>query len=336
MRYFIGIDGGGSHTKAAVIDETVQVLGRGVAGPSNHYVAGIAQTIANCREAAVAALDDATRLAPGLTRDDIAAWGFGLAGVRRESDAATVRARLPQLTDGRPLVLDTDASVAQSGAFGGGPGIVLSAGTGAIAFGRDEFGERYYADGWGPLLGDEGGGYWIGLEALRAICRAADGRGPRSRLDGPVFNSLNVRDCDELVQVLYASEAQAKTVSREQIARLAQVVFDAATAGAQVATDIRERSVVHLGNAVTAVARTMLTRQRARDQAQAAPPVELAIALRGGLVEDDFFRASVGYNIGERMVELKRDFLPLASWRVVRPQYDAAVGAALLAQKQVL
>ncbi|HVF85459.1 MAG TPA: hypothetical protein VM821_05735, partial [Abditibacteriaceae bacterium] len=56
-------------------------------------------------------------------------------------------------------------------------------------------------------------------------------------------------------------------------------------------------------------------------------------ALRGGLFEDDHFRGQVGYQIGEQLVELKRDYWPLSHWRVVRPQYEAAVGAALLAQK---
>lgn len=336
MKYFLGIDGGGSQTKAAVIDNALQVVGRGLAGPSNHYVQGAEQAASNCQQAAAAALADATRLAPGLSRNDIAAWGFGLAGVRRESDAAVVRAHLARVSDGHPWVLDTDAVIAHMGAFAGGPGIVLSAGTGSIAFGMDDYGERYYADGWGPLLGDEGGGYWIGMEALRAVCRSADGRGPRTRLSGPVFHALNVRDCDELVQAIYASQAQSNHVSREQIARLAQVVFDAAASGAQVATDIRDRAVVHLGNTVLAVARAMLSRRRDHDMSQPGPPLELAVALRGGLFEDDFFRGSVGYNIGDRMIELKRDFLPIGSWRVVRPQYDAAVGAALLAQKQVL
>jgi hypothetical protein len=51
------------------------------------------------------------------------------------------------------------------------------------------------------------------------------------------------------------------------------------------------------------------------------------------LFEDDHFRGQVGYQIGEQLVELKRDYWPLSHWRVVRPQYEAAVGAALLAQK---
>ncbi|MDQ3814965.1 MAG: hypothetical protein M3347_13560, partial [Armatimonadota bacterium] len=217
-----------------------------------------------------------------------------------------------------------------SGAFTGRAGIVLSAGTGSICFGRDEEGERYYSDGWGPLLGDEGSGYWLGMEALRAVCRAADGRGPRTRLTANVLDALNIADTDQLVPLVYSSN-----FSRERVSRLAQLVFDGAQNGDQVAVEIRERAVVHLGTAVAAVTRAMLGRVRERAGLNAAPPQEILVALRGGLFDDDFFRASVGYNIVERMVEMKRDFLPLASWHIVKPQFDAAVGAALLAQKLV-
>src|SRR5690606_26409477 len=135
------------------------------AGPSNHYAVGPEAAAENCRVAAEQALTDARRFEPSLTASDIAAWGFGLAGVRREHDAFLMRGRLGSFIGRAPWVLDTDAAAAQSGAFGGDAGIVLSAGTGAICLGIDEDNERYYADGWGPLLGDEGSGYWIGQEA---------------------------------------------------------------------------------------------------------------------------------------------------------------------------
>jgi N-acetylglucosamine kinase-like BadF-type ATPase len=257
--------------------------------------------------------------------------GLGLAGVRREDDAAKMRIQLASLPAGQPFVLDHDAAAAQCGAFSGGAGLVLSAGTGAICFGVDETGERFFADGWGPILGDEGGGYWIGQQALRAVCRAADGRGPRTRLTAAVFHALDVNDCDGLVRLV-----NAPGFERDRIAALAQCVFDTAEMGGQVSLEIRERAVSHLGACVAAATRAMLTRARERAEPEQPKPQEIAVALRGGLMEDDFFRAAVGYDIGERMVEMKRDYWPVAAWRVVKPQYEAAVGAALLAQKLVV
>jgi glucosamine kinase len=330
MRFFIGVDGGGSSTRAVVVNDTFQIIGRGEAGASNHYVVGVEGAAQNCRQAAESALADAARIEPELRRESITAWGFGLAGVRREGDAALVRQQLARWMGHQPFILDHDAAAAQSGAFMGSPGIVLSAGTGAICFGVDEAGERFFADGWGPVLGDEGGGYWIGQQALRAVCRAADGRGPRTRLTAPVFNVLNVNDCDGLVQLVHAHHFE-----RERIARLARLVFDIAGLGSQVAMEIRDRAVLHMGNSVMAVARAMLARRRERAEPNQPEPQEVAVCLRGGLMEDDFFRAAVGYNIGERMIELKRDYWPVASWRITKPQFEATAGAALLAQKAV-
>jgi N-acetylglucosamine kinase-like BadF-type ATPase len=327
MHYFLGLDGGGSSTRAVVVTDTLDVLGRGEAGASNHYAVGPQVAAQNCRTAAEAALADAHRIEPSFSRNAISAWGFGLAGVRREQDAFLMRGQLNALVGGAPWTLDTDAAAAQSGAFCGAPGIVLSAGTGAICLGVSARGERFYADGCGPILGDEGGGYWIGLEALRVVCRVADGRAPKGSLSSAVLTTLNLADCGALVQWVHAP-----STTHDQIACLSQLVFDLAAAGGQAAIDIRERAVDRLATSVTAVAHAILTREQ--QLAIGAPePLDLPIALRGGLFEDDFFKATVGYTVGERMTFLKRDFLPLGAWRIVRPQFDAAVGAALLAQK---
>ena len=324
----MGIDGGGTGTKAVIVNDVFQIVGRGQSGASNHYAVGAEQAAKNCGEAAHEAFADACRTERGLRLSDIAAWGFGLAGVRRETDARKMRGHLMQVVDGRPFVIDHDAAAAHSGAFAGGAGVVLSAGTGAICFGVDEHDERFFADGWGPILGDEGGGYWIGQEALKAVCRAQDGRGQRTRLTSSVLDALNVSDCDALVQLVYSPQ-----MKREQIAQLSQIVLDAANVGGQAALQIREQAVSHLANSVICVAKNMMTRVRERAGIEAPQSLEIAVALRGGLFEDDHFRGQVGYEIGERLVELKRDYWPLAHWRIVRPQYEAAVGAALLAQK---
>jgi len=326
MKVFVGIDGGGTATRAVIVSDTLQVLGRGEAGPSNHYRVGPPSAAENCVRAAESAFSDAMRLAPELSRDDIAAWGFGLAGVRRESDARVMRAQLGPVAQGLPWALDTDAVAAHWGAFNGGPGIVLSAGTGAIALGLDE-GEKFYADGWGPLLGDEGSGYWIGLEAIRSVCRASDGRAPRTSLSQTILSELRLSEAQQMIPLL-----QGGKLEREEIAELARVVLASAEAGVSGAVEIRERAISLLALSVAAVTHAMLSRRRDRVAPDKAPPSDLAIALRGGLFEDDFFRASTGYAIGEHMVEMKRDFLPLATWNVIRPHFDAAYGAALMAR----
>jgi N-acetylglucosamine kinase-like BadF-type ATPase len=328
MKFYLGVDGGGTQTRAVVMNDTLEVVGRGTAGPGNHYRVGPVLAAEHCRQAAQNAMFDAARLAPDFQREDVAAWGFGLAGVRRNSDAQRMRLHLEAVARCPSWVLDTDAAAAHSGALNGAPGIVLIAGTGAICFAIDEEGERFYGDGWGPVLGDEGSSYWIGQEALKAICRAHDGRTSRTHLSGPVLNALGVADMEQLVPAISSGE-----MTPDRIAGLARVIMDAAQNGVATAIDIRERAVGHLGLTTAAVAHKMLARIRERAGMNNAEPVELLIALHGGLFEDDHFRASVGYSIGEHMVEMKRDFLPLAGWKIVKPQFDAAFGAALLAQK---
>lgn len=329
MRYFIGIDGGGTGTRAVVIDGKREVIGRGEAGASNHMSVGASVAAQNCALAARNAIQDAGHNLPEFDALDIAAWGFGLAGVRRPGDIALMTPLLQGICH-HPFSLETDVVAAHAGAFSGQPGIVLSAGTGAICFGADETGEKFYADGWGPLLGDEGSGYWMGNEALRAVCRGLDGRGPKTRLIAPVLEQLGVDSGDKLIEFVY-SEA----CSREKIAALSRVVFAQAELGSNEATSIRARAAMSLSSGVKSVARAMLSRRLERAMAsegEPLAPLEVLVALRGGLLEDDFLRASLGYAVTEIMVELKRDFLPISSWKVVKPRYDAAVGAAILGQ----
>lgn len=327
--YFIGIDGGGSATRAVVINESREELGRGAAGPSSHYAVGPAAAATACRIAAVAAIKDARDMHADFNPAEVAAWGFGLAGVRRESDQELMVAFLDEICD-VPFVLETDVVAAHAGAFAGDPGIVVSAGTGAITLGADEYGEQFYADGWGPLLGDEGGGYWIGVEALRAICRSLDGRSHPTAMTEPVFKLLGVADGGELVQFIYSEEC-----TRNDIARIAEIVFEQAEEGVVEAVEIRARAAAMMARSVRSVARALLQRRRdraAENNEKDAPPLDLLVALRGGLFEDDFMRATLGFAATEAMVQLKRDYLPIGSWRVVKPQHDAAVGAAILGQ----
>jgi N-acetylglucosamine kinase-like BadF-type ATPase len=330
MKYFVGIDGGGSGTRAVLLDDTLQVIGRGDSGPSNHYVAGAESAARHCLFAVEGAIADARRFKPELTIADIAAWGLGLAGVRRPKDATLMEDALRAVTEGKPFFLDTDVAAAHSGAFAGGPGVVLSGGTGAIAYGADDHNDRFYADGWGPLLGDEGSGYWMSVEALRAVCRASDSRAQRTRLTAPVFDALKLTHIDELVPLI-----QSPQTKRDTIASLARLVFDAAEQGDAIALDIRQRAAWHLGNTAAAVARAMLQKRRERAGIFAPEPLELLLTLRGSLFEDDTFRSMTGFQAGERMVEMKRDYLPLSGWRIVRPQHDATTGAGLLAMKIV-
>jgi glucosamine kinase len=171
----VGVDAGGSGSQAVVVRDGVVVARRDL-GPINVLLHA----------------DAVDRLAGAVTDAGAAAAGFGLAGLRSAQHARELTAELARRTGARVVVGD-DTDAALAGAFAGRPGIVVIAGTGSGAAGRDAAGRTVRVGGHGFLLGDEGGGYWIGREAVRAALRAADGTGPATALTAVVqraFGSL--------------------------------------------------------------------------------------------------------------------------------------------------
>lgn len=298
MNYRIGVDGGGTTTRAVVIDENGAAMGRGEAGSSNHYSVGPERAVENIRRAIDAALSEARVL-----ENEVAGWGLGLAGACTDVEQSTLRARLEPVAGAARVLVDEDAAAAWSGAFGGGVGVICIAGTGANSFGVGADGRRARADGLGPLLGDRGSGYHIGEMALRAICSADDGSGPATALLRPVLDAFEVATIDELIQVVYKPEFK-----RDRVASVVPVVFEAASGGDGVATAL-------LRGAGQALAETTLAVLRKLNVARVAPV--------GGVL-------SRNSPVRERYESVLRSALP--DIRIEDPQYDAAIGAALLLQ----
>jgi glucosamine kinase len=224
----VGVDAGGTGSRAVVVADGV-VVDRHDLGPIN-----------------VLLHDDALDRLAGVVLDaGASAAGFGLAGLRSDEHAREIRAELTARTGARIAVGD-DADAALAGAFGGAPGIVVIAGTGSAAAGRDGTGRDVRVGGHGYLLGDEGGGYWIGREAVRAVMRAADGTGPATALR-------------ELVQRAFDSLAGAerqvhrRPTDRELLARLVPAVAGAARAGDAVAARILADAAAYLVELAEAV-----------------------------------------------------------------------------------
>jgi len=144
------------------------------------------------------------------------------------------------------------------------------------------------------------------------------------------LGAFGVADCNALVDYLRKEKS-----SREAIASLARLVFDTANGGVHEAIAIREEATDLLAQSITATAKRILTRHQERSIGD-AKPLHFSLCLQGGLLEDEYFKSGVAYNIGERFVELKNNFLPLDSWRIIKPQFDAASGAALLVISRVV
>src|SRR5262249_41292871 len=161
MRY-LGIDGGGSKTKFLLVDEYYNEICHLQTGPSNYLSVGA--------EAARGAIADG--ISQLTERPNIVCAGF--AGAGRADSVAFYKGALESLIPGSQVIIESDAFISSIGAIGIDPGILLIAGTGSIVIGRDKERAMFRVGGWGPHFGDEGSGFWIGREAIRAALRSVD------------------------------------------------------------------------------------------------------------------------------------------------------------------
>lgn len=259
-----------------------------------------------------AALAVTVRLARELTTT-VTAVGIGAAGAGAGSTAAAQLAVAVRGALGAERVAVTnDAVTAHIGALGGGPGVVLIAGTGSAALAVGPDGACSIVDGAGWWLGDEGSGSWVGAEGLRAVLRAHDGRGPATSLYDAAARRFGGQGFGQFGAVrALAGQANPAAVA----ASFGPDVAEAARAGDPVAADILARASAAL------VATTLAAVRSAQgSQGQAVP-----VALVGGLAE-----------WGDVMLGPWRAALATAKepTRVVpAPAHAALLGAAVLATR---
>jgi len=255
---FLGADAGGSHS-TVVIGLPNKILGRADGPGAAMRPGGAATSAAVLRETARRAAAQAGVELP-VERAVVGAAGAGRSQEQTELAAALVEAGVA-----RRVRVRADGEVALSTAFGGGPGILVNAGTGSIAYARDPAGELHRAGGYGWQLGDEGGGYWLGHRALDVAARAQDGRGEGSTLLARLLGALGLQHFDDLVRWTAAATPQ-------QVAALAPHVLNAAREGEVVARRTVDEAAGELVDLVDRLARHF----------PGAGPVPVAIA--GGLL----------------------------------------------------
>jgi N-acetylglucosamine kinase-like BadF-type ATPase len=241
-QYFLGVDGGQSSTRACIGDQTGRIVGVGSGGPSNH-VSG-----AEARAKFVAAIQSSLHGAcaqAGLNIETVrfagACLGFSGGPAGKEPILSEI------LRSDRTLVTD-DALIALTGATAGNPGLVVIAGTGSIAFGRNGAGRTARAGGWGYLFGDEGGAFWIARQALRAALRFEEGWGVPTTLREKLLDSSGSESMHDLMHRCYTGE-----LSRPRIASLAVLVNQAAEDGVPEALQILDEAARELALLALAV-----------------------------------------------------------------------------------
>ena len=305
--YVLGIDGGGSNTRALIMDQHGNLCGLGESGPSNYQDVGTAVAQDNIQQAVTVA-----RQAAGAPTEPFSAAFLGLAGIGSAPDRAVVHqiARELDLAPGNKVGVDHDIRIALAGGLSGRPGIVLIAGTGSSCYGRNAASQHWRSGGWGPLISDEGSGYWLGVQAMRAAARAFDGRTEPTALLPLVQKQLELDDMNELLYRLYV-----QGMSRAEIAQLAPLVLETARAGDAIAQELICTGSAEMAETVLAVARHLGFSER-----------ECELALVGGL-----------FQAGEVVIEPLRtavvERVPRCS--VALAECPPVVGACLLALELV-
>jgi glucosamine kinase len=256
--YFLGFDGGGSKTECVLADADARVLARAFAGPSNPLRTGYTRAWFALSEAADCV----------LSRHKLHAGHIGgiCAGLGGAADAGVARRVATFFQGGFPnagVHVTTDLEIAHEAAFGGGEGILLLAGTGSAALGRDAGGKTVRAGGRGPWFSDEGSAFDIGRRAFEAVVRAEEGRGPATELsrrilewnqchDWGLIRDSIIKNADDVFPKTFPlvahladqDDAVSRTILSAAAASLAEL---AASAAGQLGWRDRETPVAKIG-----------------------------------------------------------------------------------------
>jgi glucosamine kinase len=268
MAYYLGIDGGGTKTRCVLADETM-VLATAISGGSNIVRLGETQA----RKAVHTAVRQVCATA-NISPAQISAICIGAAGAARPEIAAKIRTILAELTPGPALTsieVVGDTVIALEAAFGTGPGVIVIAGTGSIAYGRDASGHTARAGGWGFAISDEGSGHWIGRRAISAILRAHD-QGLETALSAMILQAWKLNTIDELVQ-------QANSTPPPDFPRLFPIVLLAADQGDSIARDL----LTDAGAKLAALAAFVVRRLAPHAPAATSPVATSPVAMTGSV-----------------------------------------------------
>jgi len=307
-QFVIGIDGGGTKTLALISDLKGNVVGQHVSGPANLQIVGfdkvaraLLSLIGECCESA------------GSSTQSIRAMTIGLAGAGRLADQKKMTAALQKLLASkkiriRKVRIESDARVALEGAFRGNAGIILIAGTGSIAFGKDEQGRVHRTGGWGRILGDEGSGYFIGRQALIAVCRQMDGRSGATGLAALIAKRFGLKKPEDVIASVYRNNLDFSTI--------APSVMDAAKDGDAAAVEIIQMSSLALTEHVRALVRKFTGGEKQVVRRK------IPLSFVGGLISNDTpLRSALFRQIGITFPEIE----------IIEPMAPPAYGAVVMA-----
>jgi N-acetylglucosamine kinase-like BadF-type ATPase len=302
---YLGIDGGGSNLRAAIIDQNVTPIAElKIARTVNPSSVGREAAATLLQEVITGVLSQAN-----INAEQVAAVGIGVAGADSSHASDWLTDVLRPVLPTTHLALSNDIEIALVGANGARFGIMLLAGTGSAAYAVNAVGNSRMFGGWGYLTGDDGGGYWMGREAIRRITDADDYDDFCTHADRPlvrrIFAAMNIQKPRDIIPWLYATQPPRT----RDVAALTDAVFAAYRDGDKAAENIIEKASNRLVELVN-------NAQRLLD----IPAGHVAFG--GGLLQSETpLQATVC-----AMLDLSTP---------PTPKYPAVIGAALLAKFSV-
>jgi N-acetylglucosamine kinase-like BadF-type ATPase len=296
MSFFLGIDGGQSSTTAVIGDESGRILGSGRGGPCNHVGASegrkkFTHAVGGCLKIAC----EQARLDPHMVTFERVCAGFS-GGPEDKADY------LRELIRAHQYETTTDAVIALAGATAGDPGMICIAGTGSIAYGRNRDRKFARVGGWGYIFGDEGGGFDLTRQALRAVLRHEEGWGPATILREMLLAETGASNANDLMHRFYTTD-----FPRPVIASYSVLVDAAANNGDAIARNLIVNAAQQLATAVSAV------RMQIFDRGEPAKTAYI-----GGVFKSEMLRERF-----RLLVELEDGNA------VIAPQYGPGVGALI-------
>ena len=301
MKYYIGIDGGGTKTKAVLTDENLTVIGEEIGNASNFLVFDL-QDVAK----SVYNLINKVCTKTNINRNEVEAILIGTAGAGRKEDArklvkATLDFAKSQNSILNNFYVESDARIALEGAFSGKIGSILIAGTGSIMFGKDYNNNIHRVGGFGRILGDEGSGFHIGRSGLNAGAKEFDGRGENTSITSLLKSKFNISSSEQLISEIYKNNFD--------IPQVAPLVIEAAENGDETCINILNFEIKELIKHISAMREKLETKI-------------LPLSLIGGTITTDNFYAKL----------FKKEVYKLGNVKLSNPELPPEMGAILLAQ----
>ncbi|MGB7605145.1 MAG: BadF/BadG/BcrA/BcrD ATPase family protein [Lutisporaceae bacterium] len=228
MEYVIGIDGGGTKTILRVVSLDGSFLTEIMGGPSNIQASSILKVSKMLSD-----LLDSALYMKGLKKEECKYLCMGAAGVDGIFEKELFEAEFRSYGIVCPIYITNDSETMLAESVGMSEGIVVISGTGSIAYGRDKSGKEFRSGGWGHIIGDEGSGYWIAIEAIKAAVRYSDSRAEKTILLERLLKKLGFKEARDILNYIYNSDNE-----KSEIAALAVVVDEAYKSGDKVARSI--------------------------------------------------------------------------------------------------